>query len=166
MKVDLNEIKAKLCYACKETKGSNEFYKCKTRPDGLRNICKACDSAQSSKRKLLWQKENPEKHRQYMNEYQSRPEVKQKEAERYRKRRTENHAVIRAREIEKAKTPHDQARKIFRNAVAAGKLKRNSECEQCGSKENIEGHHEDYNKPLEVKWLCRKCHRNLHRQEA
>lgn len=31
-------------------------------------------------------------------------------------------------------------------------------CEVCGSKENLELHHPDYSKPLEVITLCRKCH--------
>jgi hypothetical protein len=37
-------------------------------------------------------------------------------------------------------------------------------CERCGSREHIHAHHEDYNKPLEVIWLCRPCHRALHRE--
>src|SRR5882672_2891571 len=31
----------------------------------------------------------------------------------------------------------------------------------CGA-ESSEMHHEDYSKPLEVKWFCRKCHVALH----
>lgn len=32
-------------------------------------------------------------------------------------------------------------------------------CEDCGeAAEHIEGHHEDYTRPSEVRWLCRPCH--------
>lgn len=34
-------------------------------------------------------------------------------------------------------------------------------CEQCGDN-NSEMHHEDYSKPLEVKWWCRDCHLQHH----
>lgn len=34
-------------------------------------------------------------------------------------------------------------------------------CEVCGAV--AEMHHDDYSKPLEVKWLCRTHHRELHR---
>ena len=42
-----------------------------------------------------------------------------------------------------------------------GKLRRQP-CEKCAS-ENSEMHHEDYNKPLQINWLCRKCHLELHK---
>jgi DNA-binding transcriptional regulator YiaG len=37
-------------------------------------------------------------------------------------------------------------------------------CEVCGSIKGIHGHHEDYSKPLEVNWLCKKHHSSLHGQ--
>ena len=33
-------------------------------------------------------------------------------------------------------------------------------CESCGDPE-VEMHHADYDKPLEVIWLCNACHRAL-----
>lgn len=30
-------------------------------------------------------------------------------------------------------------------------------CEKCGC-EKVEAHHEDYSKPLEINWLCKKHH--------
>jgi len=36
---------------------------------------------------------------------------------------------------------------------------------KCGNT-NSQMHHEDYNKPLEVDWLCRECHLEHHQQAA
>lgn len=36
-------------------------------------------------------------------------------------------------------------------------------CEICGSK--AEAHHEDYSRPLDVQWLCRKHHAISHRKD-
>jgi ribosomal protein S27AE len=35
-------------------------------------------------------------------------------------------------------------------------------CARCGDTLNMEMHHTDYQKPLDVKWLCRRCHKRLH----
>jgi len=37
-------------------------------------------------------------------------------------------------------------------------------CECCG-KEESQMHHEDYDKPLQVQWLCRECHLERHEEE-
>lgn len=34
---------------------------------------------------------------------------------------------------------------------------------KCGSKKS-QMHHEDYDKPLEVEWMCRKCHLEEHNE--
>ena len=35
-------------------------------------------------------------------------------------------------------------------------------CEVCGTLKNIRRHHDDYDKPLEIRWLCQKHHKLLH----
>lgn len=55
-------------------------------------------------------------------------------------------------------------------AVKNGTLVRPEECSVCfavnghGAKgwAKIEAHHPDYSKPLEVIWLCAKCHNKVH----
>ncbi len=37
-------------------------------------------------------------------------------------------------------------------------------CEVCGGPAQM--HHDDYDKPLDVRWLCRTHHLNLHRVAA
>lgn len=44
------------------------------------------------------------------------------------------------------------ARQMVYIAVRDGRLTRTA-CEVCGA-EKVEGHHEDYSKPLDVRWLC------------
>lgn len=48
----------------------------------------------------------------------------------------------------------------LRSAIRRGLVKRQP-CEVCGS-EPADGHHEDYDRPADVRWLCRRHHRELH----
>ncbi len=51
---------------------------------------------------------------------------------------------------------------IVGNAIRDGKLVRQP-CEVCGN-EKSEAHHDDYSKPLDVKWLCKRHHVERHKQ--
>lgn len=51
-----------------------------------------------------------------------------------------------------------RAGNLLRYAVKNGKIKKPKQCERCSKKTKLEGHHEDYDYPLKVIWLCRKCH--------
>lgn len=55
-----------------------------------------------------------------------------------------------------------QAREAVLKALRKGVLKKKP-CEECGIKK-VEAHHEDYSKPLKVKWLCHKHHRIIEKR--
>ena len=55
-------------------------------------------------------------------------------------------------------TSKRQARQAVNKAVYRGILPKPSACSQCGRVSRIEGHHYDYDKPLDITWLCRRCH--------
>jgi len=57
------------------------------------------------------------------------------------------------------------ARGKLRYAVKVGKVKKPIICEGCKDLAPLEGHHDDYSKPLEVRWVCKKCHGLLHRKD-
>lgn len=68
----------------------------------------------------------------------------------------------RARAIARHPEKHE-ARLQLAKAVASGRVMR-MPCCVCGNPRS-EGHHEDYSKPLDVIWLCRKHHTPRHRAE-
>jgi hypothetical protein len=58
----------------------------------------------------------------------------------------------------------DKVRKITWKAIEAGILIRKP-CEVCNTEIDVQAHHDDYYKPLDVRWLCRKHHREHHLNE-
>lgn len=52
-----------------------------------------------------------------------------------------------------------RAHQVVFKAIKNGKLVRPTTCQQCGGSSKIEASHSDYSKPLDVVWLCIKCHR-------
>ena len=64
-------------------------------------------------------------------------------------------------------TAKHRARVMLNRARREGSIKAPDSCNACGavvSPDDIDGHHEDYSKPLEVRWLCRACHEFEHRR--
>ena len=55
---------------------------------------------------------------------------------------------------------HHRARWKVRREIVAGRMQRQP-CEVC-SAGKAHAHHDDYSKPLEVRWLCPKHHREHH----
>ena len=67
----------------------------------------------------------------------------------------------------------DQAQNLLETAIQQGVVQRKTHREQCGDtgtmkdgRTKIQGHHCDYNKPLEVLWLCQKCHHTWHKNNT
>lgn len=62
-----------------------------------------------------------------------------------------------------------RAHKAVYEAVERGEIEKPEHCSRCGKgplpSVEIEGHHADYDKPLEVEWLCLSCHRKRHQEE-
>ena len=55
-----------------------------------------------------------------------------------------------------------KARTTIKNAIRDGRIKRKP-CVICGSTKS-ESHHDDYSKPFDVRWFCRKHHDIFHRR--
>ena len=62
------------------------------------------------------------------------------------------------------KNHHDKflANAKLQYALDTGKVIRPNKCSMCGIECIPQGHHHDYSKPLDVIWLCAKCHSKVH----
>ena len=91
-----------------------------------------------------------------------------RKAVRKRYRRPPHSAEVRAqRQLQKKRyrLRHPEkvrARDALTNAIYEGRITR-LPCEVCGHRDS-HGHHDDYRKPFEVRWLCRTHHNEVHRR--
>lgn len=69
-------------------------------------------------------------------------------------------AVLRMSTYPTYESKRGAAHGIVQTEVLSGRMTREP-CEICGEKK-VDGHHDDYDNPLEVRWLCRKHHNQLH----
>jgi hypothetical protein len=54
-----------------------------------------------------------------------------------------------------------KVRSLTRSYIKAGFLAKEP-CEICGTNKKVEAHHDDYTKPMDIRWLCKKHHDELH----
>ena len=164
----------KTCSACKEELSLEKFHKCNSRKDGLQAACKPC----RNQRNKRWRDENRDRIASYGKAYHvnNRDRIR----ERKRKYHVNNRDRIRAykkayyaenldklraynRAYRTANSQKSRTHTITSIAIRAGRLVRQP-CEVCGH-EKVDAHHDDYSKPLEVRWLCRQHHAELHAKE-
>ena len=97
-----------------------------------------------------------EEHREYMKRYQQERDKEAREAREVRRQQQIEMNPLRQQKV---------AYHAVEIALRAGELIKPKVCSKCGSTGRIEGHHEDYDKPLEVEWLCSSCHRKRSREK-
>ena len=135
----------KTCFKCKEVKPLSDFYKHSHMADGYLGKCKVCTKADANKHRA----ENIDSIREYDRKRSKTPE-----------------RLKLAAEVTKVWRSEDKRRTKCHNAVAraikSGKLVKQS-CKRCGS-EKTEAHHENYDEPLNIVWLCSVCHKKRHNE--
>lgn len=56
----------------------------------------------------------------------------------------------------------NQARALVNHSLRDGKIVKPFVCENCKEEKPLEAHHHDYEKALDVAWLCKTCHWDWH----
>jgi len=140
-------MQEKQCFKCHRTLPLDEFYKHGMMGDGRLGKCKSCTREDVKAHRLA----NVEKARAY-DRMRNRNDPKRKKMDlgKQRKKRA------------KEGTVYVQAHNAFARAVKAGKIIRPDHCSRCLVQCQPQGHHDDYNFPLDVMWLCPPCHAQRH----
>ena len=135
----------KTCFKCDCQKPLSEFYKHSAMADGYLNKCKDCTKLDANKHRA----NNLEKIRAYDRERAKNSE-----------RKKTNLIINRAWRNED--TRRAKAHNKVSRAIKNGLLKKQP-CIRCGEQKSL-AHHEDYDKPLEIMWLCQPCHKQRHKE--
>ena len=132
----------KQCFKCGEVKSLSDFYKHRMMSDGHLNKCKSCAKRDVHENRLA----KIEKYRAYDRQRGNRQTKKWRVQ--HRKKWPQAH----------------RARNIVANAVRDKKLFREP-CEVCAEK-RAHAHHDDYARPLNVRWLCAVHHVEWHEKNG
>ena len=131
----------KTCFKCGQGKPLDEFYCHSGMGDGYLGKCKECTRKDVQK--------NREANIDYYRAY-----------DRARGNR------MTAEDIRKQRARHPEWARAHR-AVSKAKIRKGLKplpCEICGTTEHIHAHHDDYSKPLEIRWLCALHHKQVHKE--
>lgn len=132
-----------LCAKCGELKPEYGFARAKHLPRGRSYLCKICKKAYDIAYRDVSAEAN-----------------KQRASYSYAKNRDKRLRYYKEYAI---KNKHKrQAKDKVRWALFKGRLTKGP-CEVCGALK-VQAHHNDYSKPLEVKWLCPRHHQRLHHE--
>lgn len=152
----------KKCKDCKKTKLIKEFYKHSRMADGYLNKCKDCKRGHTKD----YRKNNHEKVLAYDRQRSLQPERKAAINAARKNYIEKNIDAVRNTKREWAERNKEKrkAQNAVCNAVRDGKITKPECCEVCGKRKKLQGHHEDYSRPLSVIWLCAVCHGFRHRE--
>lgn len=162
----------KTCNVCKENKSIGNFYKQKAGLYGRTGECKSCRKLRSIK----WAKENKEKKREYekkrslLVDRKEEHKIWREKNPNYFKEYYNQNKDIRLKCNKRYLENNPNRSKtyaIYRKAIRDKLIIKSDQCQICGmSNIKIHGHHFDYSKPLQVTWLCIKCHKDVHRNKV
>ena len=148
----------KICFKCNELKPLNEYYKHKKMSDGHLNKCKDCTKKDVHKHRG----ENIEKVRAYDRNRPNKSDRAKKSHDYHKTEKGKSVRFLATRNYRSAYPLRHKANTAVGSAIRDGRLKRPDFCEKCGTACKPNGHHDDYSKPLNVRWLCLGCHNEFH----
>lgn len=149
----------KECNECETLLPLTDFYKHGQMSGGRVNKCKECTKKGVRKNRS----EKVDYYREYDKKRANLP-VRVKAREDYAKTDSGIESANKAKNKWAAKNSIKVgASTLVGNAVRDGKLEKTN-CIVCDSDHRICGHHEDYNFPMEVIWLCNLHHRKRHKE--
>ena len=147
------------CRYCKTDKPTDEFYQSAIRKNGTGD-CKECIRSRVKANRA----KNADYYKQFDRDRANLPHRVQARKE-YAQTEQGKEVALNNNRAWRSRNPASyQAHSMVNNAVRDGRLFKPSECESCNDETTLHGHHCDYNKPLDVMWLCDPCHKQWHRE--
>jgi len=151
----------KICTCCGQEKNLDDFYKHKQMLDGHLNKCKECKKSYQ----LKYRFENIEVVKEYDRNRPNAKERSKKNADRIRNNLEKyNKHKEDLRNWNKRNRNKRNAHLKVKRAIIKGIIKKPNNCQKCGRKLELQAHHSDYEKPLDVIFLCIKCHNDEHKR--